>query len=293
MPSTYSSRKRAEKQAPGENNNSWGTHLNEQVIDMFDEAIGGVAAYTLGSNKTLSTANGTTDEARCPIQNITGGAGGFSVTIPNVSGFYIFRNNSSGIATITTGSGTTYAIAAGKIALVFSVGSNTVYGIDIQSSSVALVALAALTPAANKIGYFDGASSAALTDFTSQARQLLDDTSFDTMIATLGLAKGFPVFCGGTPLGSEVVAGHKAPYAYTITQANCSMTAETAATAETIFTLKKNGSSIGTATFAAAGTTATIAITGSPVSVASGDKITLHGPSSADATIADLVGLFK
>ena len=39
MASTFTSRIRLEKQADGENPNSWGLILNQNVIDMIDEAF--------------------------------------------------------------------------------------------------------------------------------------------------------------------------------------------------------------------------------------------------------------
>jgi hypothetical protein len=65
--------------------------------------------------------------------------------------------------------------------------------------------------------------------------------------------------------------------------------AGTAATAQTDFDLKKNGSSIGTVRFAAAGTTATY-VSISASSWAAGDILTLVAPASPDATIADIWG---
>ena len=60
-------------------------------------------------------------------------------------------------------------------------------GIDVQAFNALLAAIAGLTMAANKLIYGDGEQSVALADFTSQARELLDDTSFAAMRTTLGL----------------------------------------------------------------------------------------------------------
>lgn len=63
--------------------------------------------------------------------------------------------------------------------------------------------------------------------------------------------------------------------------------AGTAATASTEFTVSKNGTSAGTMTFAASGTTATFAAA-SDISLAAGDVLTVAGPATADATLADV-----
>lgn len=65
------------------------------------------------------------------------------------------------------------------------------------------------------------------------------------------------------------------------------VSAATAATASTVFTFKQNGTSIGTATFAAAGTSATFSFTSS-ITFAAGDVIEVDGPSTADATLANI-----
>jgi hypothetical protein len=72
-----------------------------------------------------------------------------------------------------------------------------------------------------------------------------------------------------------------------------SLTATVAATASTVFDIQKNGASIGTATFAAAGTTATLATTGGAAQAfAVGDKFALIAPATPDATLAGLAGYF-
>ena len=61
----------------------------------------------------------------------------------------------------------------------------------------------------------------------------------------------------------------------------------TAATAQTDVDIQKNGVSVGTMRWAAAGTVATF-IAASPISFAIGDEIRLIAPGTADATLSDL-----
>ena len=124
MPSTYSTRLRVEKQADGENSNTWGSRCNSHTFDMFDEAFG-VQAVTLSTSHTLTTANGSTDEAR-NMGLVLSGTGG-TLTIPDLEKCYLVDNGCSTAATITTGSGTTASVGAGEIQWVYSTGSAAVY----------------------------------------------------------------------------------------------------------------------------------------------------------------------
>lgn len=112
MASSYSASLRLNYQAPGDNLNLWGGVLNTQVFQGLEDAVAGRVAFTLSGTKTLTTANGTTDEARKAMLYVTGGSGG-TVTIPSVVKMYLVVNDAAGPVIITTGSGTTATIAAG------------------------------------------------------------------------------------------------------------------------------------------------------------------------------------
>lgn len=109
----------------------------------------------------------------------------------------------------------------------------------------------------------------------------------DTIPASI--APGVPgiAFSISTTAANQVVPGPPSPYAFTVSSASTiTAKAVTAATASTVYTVKKNGTAVATITFAASGTTATSALSSGAFSVAAGDFLTLVGPATADSTLA-------
>ncbi len=131
MASTYTTDLRLNKQGIGDNNNTWGAILNTQ-LDLLDDSISGMVTVnvTTGVDVTLSTANGTTDEARKMILKLSGTPiADISVITPAINKIYIV--NANGLAgnftvTIKPTAGTGVAFSAGECGIVAFDGTNMV-----------------------------------------------------------------------------------------------------------------------------------------------------------------------
>ena len=99
----------------------------------------------------------------------------------------------------------------------------------------------------------------------------------------------FIVSASGLPGAGERLLDHVAAVAFTVPSAlaGSQSTNRTTAAASAAFTLKKNGTSFGTITFAAGSTTGTLAAASATV-FAVGDRLELAAPTTQDTTLADL-----
>ncbi len=123
MASTYSLRFRLNFQAPGDNLNTWGAVLNTGVFQLLEDALAKRVAFTLSGPKTLVSANGAGDEARCAFLDVTGGTGG-AITAPSVEKLYVVRNGATGDVTVTTGAGVAATFKPGEVGWAIGDGAN-------------------------------------------------------------------------------------------------------------------------------------------------------------------------
>jgi hypothetical protein len=98
----------------------------------------------------------------------------------------------------------------------------------------------------------------------------------------------FYVFVGGTTGNNWTLANYQPSTSVVLVTSKSACKVRTAATGTTTYTLKDNGSSIGTAVVTAGTTTCVAAITSSPYTVTAGHTLSVTGPATGDATLADI-----
>ena len=136
MASSYTNRLGLEKQADGENANTWGLRLNQSVIDLVDEAVAGftVVALTSGVQKDLTVSDGAVGTSDAVGRNATlefpgDVAATVTVTVPTQQKTYTVINSvtnggsvfikNTGVTDTTTG----VSIVSGEITTITTNGS--------------------------------------------------------------------------------------------------------------------------------------------------------------------------
>lgn len=117
----------------GELNGTWGDVVNNNITSMVEQAIAGLATINTwtAASHTLTTADGTTDEARCAILQCSGAPGAAATVIcPALSKIYIIKNSVTGgyAVTLKTSAGTGVSVPNGGTMLLYCDGTNVVSG---------------------------------------------------------------------------------------------------------------------------------------------------------------------
>lgn len=131
-----------------------------------------------------------------------------------------------------------------------------------------------------------------LKDAADATLQTIDDwTPVTFRLATQFALQPFSTYNEGANTDAQDIYDLVIPDGFTLklpqNASDSRAAAAIAATAQTTYTLFKNGGSIGTIVFAASGTTGTFTVA-SEVSFAAGDIFEIRGPSTADGSLADI-----
>ena len=126
----------------GELNGTWGDVVNNNITSMVEQAIAGLATISTwtAASHTLTTANGTTDEARCAILECSGAPGAAATVVcPAFSKVYIIKNSVTGgyAVTLKTSAGSGISVPNGSTALLYCDGTNVVSGATYMATIVA------------------------------------------------------------------------------------------------------------------------------------------------------------
>lgn len=148
MSSTYSTLLRIELMGSGDQSDTWGTTNNRNLGTLIEAAIAGSAAITFSgdSDYTLTTANGTADEARNIFLVIADGV--ITVTrnliVPTSTKLYFVTNNNTFAVTVKTSAGTGIAVPSGDSMCLKCDGTNVVEAIN-NFAALTIAGTAALT----------------------------------------------------------------------------------------------------------------------------------------------------
>lgn len=156
---------------------SGGLEISADNLQLKSTVAGDGLTYASG----VIAVGGTADKITVNSDSITIAstyAGQSSITTLGTIGTGVWNGTTIGIAYGGTGA-TDAATARSNLGLTI--------GTNVQAYDVELSALAGLTSAADKLPYFTGSGTAALADFTSFGRSLVDDADAATARTTLGL----------------------------------------------------------------------------------------------------------
>ena len=131
MATSYTTYLKLALPATGELSGTWGTTVNNNITQMVEEAITGLASISSWTSNahTLTEANGTTAESRCVMLDLSGTltATG-TVTIPaSFKKLYVVRNGTTGGYAVNVGmaTGTTVTVPNGATVVCYVDGTNT------------------------------------------------------------------------------------------------------------------------------------------------------------------------
>lgn len=130
MASTYSPSLRLELIGTGDQSGTWGDTTNTNLGSLLEQAITGVDSIPmLDANYTLNSLNGSVDEARNAVVNMTSAVAltaSRNVIIPNVEKLYVVKNSTTGGQNLVfkTSAGVGFTVPNGKAAAIYCDGTD-------------------------------------------------------------------------------------------------------------------------------------------------------------------------
>ncbi len=179
-------------------------------------------------------------------------------------------------------------IATGAVT-VTKIGSNAVYSTSIKDAQVKTADLAASSVDSTKIAAAHVPVSKIKASDSPANAEMLTYTSGD--FEWRAQSADFSMSCGGKPTTAEVLLRIPMVRAVTFPDnfSGSQGVTGTNATGSSAWSIKKNGTEIGTCTFSSAGATGTFTTAGATAETfAAGDVLTIVAPVSVDATMADI-----
>lgn len=185
MASTYSPSLRLELMATGDQSGTWGVTTNTNLGTLLEQAITGVLSVAQGdvANLTLTSLNGTSDQARNAVVDLTGAmTANRNVVVPTANKLYLIKNSTSGgfSVTVKTVAGTGVAVAAGTSQWVYCDGTNVVQGLSASGTFTAPISAPNFIP-----GYTTTATAAGTTTLTATSNYYQRFTGATTQTVTL------------------------------------------------------------------------------------------------------------
>lgn len=219
MASTYTSRIRLEKQADGENPNSWGLILNQNVIDLVDEAVAGYTIVSVSSVPVaLSNANGASDQARKAGLKLQGTlTANVTVSFPAQEKTYFIHNGTSGNydVLLKAGSGTAVTATSQGLSMVVATDGTTINTMKSEDNdskiynpflvTSTLTATNTVTPSAGKSIYqrVDTTGGAATITLAVGDLSIGQYIIVDKIGGSAGMTIAYPGSSQGISLGSS------------------------------------------------------------------------------------------
>jgi microcystin-dependent protein len=121
MASTYSPLLKIQLIGTGEQSGVWGATTNTNLGTLIEQAIAGVVEFSVtAGNVTLTSLDGTSDQARCMALRVTGSAGvSRNVVAPTSSKLYVVFNDSDANVVLKATASTGLTIPSGQTYLAF------------------------------------------------------------------------------------------------------------------------------------------------------------------------------